>query len=100
GEASQPQRRRFDIRSWFRHSRFYDRSAIRQHYDIDDDFFRFWLDKRRVYSCAYFRRGDDTLDVAQEQKLDHICRKLRLAPGERFLDVGCGWGALVMWAAQ
>ena len=47
-----------------------------------------------MYSCAYFRGADDTLDLAQEQKLDHICRKLRLAPGERFLDIGCGWGAL------
>lgn len=100
GDAGHPQRRRFDIRSWFRHSRFFDRSAIRRHYDIDDEFFGFWLDRRRVYSCAYFRHGDDTLDVAQEQKLDHICRKLRLCPGERFLDIGCGWGALIMWAVQ
>lgn len=100
GAAGRPQRRRFDIRSWFRHSRFYDRGAIRRHYDIDDEFFGFWLDRNRVYSCAYFRHGDDTLDIAQEQKLDHICRKLRLCPGERFLDIGCGWGALVMWAAQ
>lgn len=100
GPAGRPQRRRFDIRSWFRHSRLFDRVAIRRHYDIDDGFFGLWLDQRRVYSCGYFRRGDDTLDTAQEQKLDHICRKLRLCPGERFLDIGCGWGALVMWAAQ
>lgn len=100
GNAAQSQRRRFDVRNWFRHSRFYDRQAIRQHYDMDDEFFGLWLDRRRVYSCAYFRHGDDTLDIAQEQKLDHICRKLRLCPGERFLDIGCGWGALVLWAAQ
>jgi cyclopropane-fatty-acyl-phospholipid synthase len=83
-----------------RHTRVFDSKAIRYHYDVSDDFFGLWLDKRRVYSCAYFRRADDTLDIAQEQKLDHICRKLMLRPGERFLDVGCGWGALVMWAAQ
>lgn len=87
-------------RKWIRHSRVFDREAIRHHYDVSDDFFGLWLDPRRVYSCAYFRRADDTLDLAQEQKLDHICRKLQLRPGERFLDIGCGWGALILWAAQ
>lgn len=90
----------FHLRRWMRHSRLFDRKAIRYHYDINDDFFGLWLDQRRVYSCAYYRRTDDTLDMAQEQKLDHICRKLRLQPGERFLDIGCGWGALLMWAAR
>ncbi len=90
----------YHLRKWIRHSRLFDRKAIRYHYDINDDFFGLWLDKRRVYSCAYYRHADDTLDLAQEQKLDHICRKLRLQPGERFLDIGCGWGALLMWAAQ
>jgi cyclopropane-fatty-acyl-phospholipid synthase len=85
---------------WFRHTRLFDRKAIHYHYDVNDDFFGLWLDRNRVYSCAYFRRADDTLDQAQEQKLDHICRKLRLQPGERFLDIGCGWGALIRWAAQ
>lgn len=88
------------LRKWIGHSRLFDRKAIRYHYDVGDDFFGLWLDARRVYSCAYFRRADDTLDLAQEQKLDHICRKLMLRPGERFLDIGCGWGALVMWAAK
>ncbi|MBX9810798.1 MAG: class I SAM-dependent methyltransferase [Burkholderiales bacterium] len=88
------------FRKWMRHSRLFDRKAIRYHYDVSDDFFGLWLDRRRVYSCAYFRRADDTLDIAQEQKLDHICRKLQLRPGERFLDIGCGWGALIMWAAR
>jgi len=88
------------VRKWFRHTRLFDRKAVRHHYDVGDDFFALWLDRRRVYSCAYFRRADDTLDIAQEQKLDHICRKLRLAPGERLLDVGCGWGALIQWAAE
>ena len=88
------------LRRWIGHSRVFDSKAIRYHYDVNDQFFGLWLDRRRVYSCAYFRRGEDTLDVAQEQKLDHICRKLMLKPGERFLDIGCGWGALIMWAAE
>jgi cyclopropane-fatty-acyl-phospholipid synthase len=88
------------VRKWFRHTRLFDRKAVRHHYDVGDDFFALWLDRRRVYSCGYFRSADDTLDIAQEQKLDHICRKLRLAPGERLLDVGCGWGALIQWAAE
>jgi cyclopropane-fatty-acyl-phospholipid synthase len=85
---------------WVRHTRLFDSKAVRSHYDVSDDFFGLWLDPRRVYSCAYFRRADDTLEIAQEQKLDHICRKLRLTAGERFLDIGCGWGALVIWAAE
>jgi cyclopropane-fatty-acyl-phospholipid synthase len=88
------------LRRWIGHTRVFDRKAIRHHYDLSDEFFGLWLDARRVYSCAYFRRADDTLDIAQEHKLDHICRKLMLKPGERFLDIGCGWGALVHWAAQ
>jgi len=83
-----------------KHTRGFDRQAIQSHYDVSDDFFGLWLDSNRVYSCAYFRHADDTLDMAQEQKLDHICRKLKLEPGERFLDIGCGWGALVIRAAQ
>jgi cyclopropane-fatty-acyl-phospholipid synthase len=77
-----------------------NRSNIAHHYDVSNAFYRMWLDARMVYSCAYFRTPDDTLDAAQAQKLDHICRKLRLAEGERFLDIGCGWGALVFWAAE
>ena len=77
-----------------------NRSNIAHHYDVSNAFYRMWLDARMVYSCAYFRTADDTLDTAQAQKLDHICRKLRLAEGERFLDIGCGWGALVFWAAE
>jgi cyclopropane-fatty-acyl-phospholipid synthase len=88
------------LRKWIGHSRGFDSKAVRYHYDVSDDFFGLWLDTRRVYSCAYFRRPEDPLDLAQEQKLDHICRKLQLKPGERLLDIGCGWGALVMWAAQ
>ncbi|MCW5605337.1 MAG: class I SAM-dependent methyltransferase [Burkholderiales bacterium] len=88
------------FRRWAKHTRLFDRKAVRYHYDVSDDFFGLWLDSRRVYSCAYFHHDDDTLEAAQEQKLDHICRKLMLRPGERFLDIGCGGGALLLWAAQ
>jgi len=77
-----------------------NQSNIAHHYDVSNAFYRTWLDARMVYSCAYFRTWEDSLDDAQAQKLDHICRKLRLAPGERFLDIGCGWGALIFWAAE
>ncbi|WP_298272180.1 cyclopropane-fatty-acyl-phospholipid synthase family protein [Geobacter sp.] len=82
------------------HSRERDRQAIRFHYDISNDFYRLWLDRRMVYSCAYFADEGEDLDTAQERKLDYICRKLLLQPGERLLDIGCGWGALIMHAAQ
>jgi cyclopropane-fatty-acyl-phospholipid synthase len=87
------------VASWL-HQRRANRANISHHYDVGDAFYRLWLDERMVYSCAYFRHEDDTLDVAQAQKLDHVCRKLRLAPGERFLDIGCGWGGLIFWAAE
>jgi len=77
-----------------------DRADISHHYDVGNGFYRLWLDERMVYSCAYFEHGDEDIDTAQRAKLDHICRKLRLASGERFLDIGCGWGALVLHAAQ
>ncbi len=77
-----------------------DLSDIRHHYDVGNEFYRLWLDERMVYSCAYFETGRETIDEAQRAKLDHICRKLRLQSGERFLDIGCGWGGLIMHAAQ
>jgi cyclopropane-fatty-acyl-phospholipid synthase len=83
-----------------RHSKREDREAIHHHYDVSNEFYALWLDPAMVYSCAYFRDENDALEQAQLQKLDHICTKLRLAPGEKFLDIGCGWGALVMRAAQ
>ncbi len=83
-----------------RHSRERDRSAIHYHYDVSNDFYRLWLDKNMAYSCAYFKTPQDDLDTAQVQKFDHICRKLRLQPGERFLDIGCGWGGLILHAAR
>ena len=85
---------------FWRHTRQSDRKAVSSHYDVSNDFYALWLDQRRVYSCAYFKNADDSLDQAQEQKLDHICRKLALQPGERFLDIGCGWGGLILWAAE
>jgi cyclopropane-fatty-acyl-phospholipid synthase len=83
-----------------RHSKQRDGRAVRHHYDVSNEFFALWLDRRMVYSCAYFQQPCDTLDQAQEQKLDYICRKLRLKPGERLLDFGCGWGGLILHAAK
>lgn len=83
-----------------RHSRRRDARAIRYHYDISNEFYALWLDRNMVYSCAYFKTGKEDFNLAQEQKLDHICRKLRLQPGEYFLDIGCGWGGLICWAAK
>jgi cyclopropane-fatty-acyl-phospholipid synthase len=82
------------------HSLAKDAEQIQFHYDVSDDFYKLWLDEKRVYSCAYFREPTMTLAQAQEAKLDHICRKLHLQPGERFLDCGAGWGGLLLWAAE
>src|SRR5690606_11275274 len=81
--------------SVWRHSVERDAKQIEFHYDLSDDFYALWLDPRRVYSCAYYRTPEMNLAQAQESKLDHICRKLRLREGERFLDVGAGWGGLL-----
>ena len=83
-----------------RHTPVRDAAAVTFHYDVGNSFYKLWLDRRMVYSCAYFRSQEDSLDVAQVAKLDLICRKLRLKPGERLLDVGSGWGGLVMHAAE
>jgi cyclopropane-fatty-acyl-phospholipid synthase len=80
------------------HSRGRDRGAIRYHYDLPPEFYSLFLDRGMVYSCAYFHSTEDGLEQAQEQKLDYICRKLRLRPDDHLLDVGCGWGALVIHA--
>jgi cyclopropane-fatty-acyl-phospholipid synthase len=82
------------------HSVDRDRAAITHHYNVGNDFYGLWLDRRMVYSCAFFPTGTEDLDRAQEAKLELICRKLRLRPGERLLDIGCGWGGLALHAAQ
>jgi cyclopropane-fatty-acyl-phospholipid synthase len=82
------------------HSRRRDAAAVRSHYDVGNEFYALWLDARMVYSCAYFDTGEEDIHVAQEAKLDLICRKLRLEHGETLLDIGCGWGSLVLHAAE
>jgi cyclopropane-fatty-acyl-phospholipid synthase len=82
------------------HSVERDKQAVTYHYNVSNDFYALWLDERMVYSCAYFETAGEDLDTAQERKLDYLCRKLRLRPGERLLDIGCGWGGLVIHAAQ
>ena len=83
-----------------KYSREWDQEGIQYHYDAGNDFFALFLDKRMVYSCAYFPTGMERLDEAQEHKFEHICRKLRLKEGEKLLDIGCGWGALPIHAAK
>jgi cyclopropane-fatty-acyl-phospholipid synthase len=82
------------------HSIERDRQAVTFHYNVSNKFYALWLDQRMVYSCAYFETADENLDTAQAHKLDYICRKLRLRPGDRLLDIGCGWGGLVIHAAE
>ncbi len=82
------------------HSKNENRAAISFHYDVSNQFYSLWLDEQRVYSCAYFTSPEQSLDQAQRDKLEHVCRKLRLKRGERLLDIGCGWGALICWAAR
>jgi cyclopropane-fatty-acyl-phospholipid synthase len=83
-----------------RHSQPRDGEAVRHHYDLSNEFYRLVLGPSMVYSCAYFEHPNDPLERAQQRKLDLICRKLMLAPGERLLDVGCGWGSLALHAAR
>ena len=100
GNASWRSQAMARARSMALHTLERDAQQVQFHYDLSDDFYALWLDPLRVYSCAYYRLPEMTLEQAQQAKLDHICRKLDLHPQERFLDVGCGWGGLIVWAAQ
>jgi cyclopropane-fatty-acyl-phospholipid synthase len=82
------------------HTRTLDAAAIAYHYDVSNDFYQSWLDPAMVYSCAYFEQGEESLGEAQHKKIDHILRKIGLRPGQTLLDIGCGWGALAIRAAQ
>ena len=83
-----------------RHEKLRDKEAVRFHYDVPVEFYRLWLDGRLLYSSGYFQHEDDGLDEAQTRKLEYLCRKLRLKPGDRVLDVGCGWGGFALYAAE
>ena len=82
------------------HTKKKDAEAIQYHYDVSNDFYKLFLDEHMVYSCAYFENGDEDLATAQIKKIDHILNKIQLKPGQTLLDIGCGWGALVIRAAQ
>lgn len=82
------------------HTRSRDRKSIQYHYDVSNEFYSLFLDANMVYSCAYFGAESDSLARAQERKIDHILTKLQVKPGDRLLDVGCGWGALIIRAAK
>lgn len=83
-----------------RHSKGRDQQAIHYHYDVSNEFYRLWLDRNMLYSSAYFGDGADDLEKAQLRKLDMICQKLCLRAGERLIDIGCGWGGLIIHAAR
>lgn len=87
-------------RSGLLHSLTRDRKVVSFHYDVSNEFYRLWLDREMVYSCGYFEAKGDTLDAAQIAKCRHLCRKLRLEPGQHLLDIGCGWGGFARYAAR
>ncbi|MDD5008423.1 MAG: class I SAM-dependent methyltransferase, partial [Syntrophorhabdaceae bacterium] len=73
---------------------------IAHHYDLGNEFYKHYLDESMAYSCAYFRSKEDSLEQAQQQKYEHICRKLQLKEGETLVDIGCGWGGMLLYAAR
>ena len=100
GLTKPPARPQAELRpSGRRHSKERDARAVRHHYDVSNEFFELFLGPTMVYSCAIFARGAETLEQAQEEKLDTVARKLALQEGDRVLDVGCGWGGFPLWAA-
>jgi cyclopropane-fatty-acyl-phospholipid synthase len=92
--------RRWRDFSGARHTRERDRQAVSFHYDVSNEFFQLWLDPRMIYSCAYFEERETDLATAQTAKLEYLCRKLRIQPGQRVLDIGCGWGGFALYAAR
>jgi cyclopropane-fatty-acyl-phospholipid synthase len=98
--AAKPEGRLARVVRSIKHNKKSDSKAVQYHYDVSNEFYQQWLGPAMVYSCAYFESGDETLDQAQEKKIDHILTKVQLQPGQRLLDIGCGWGALVMRAAS
>ena len=100
GLSRPPRRPAAELRpSGRRHSKERDAEAVRHHYDVSNEFFSLFLDDSTTYSCAVWREGAETLEEAQEAKLEMVCRKLALEEGDRVLDVGCGWGSFPLWAA-
>ena len=100
GVTKPPPRPASELRpSGRRHSKERDARAVRHHYDVSNEFFELFLGPTMVYSCAIWNKGAETLEEAQEEKLETVARKLELKPGDRVLDVGCGWGGFPLWAA-
>jgi cyclopropane-fatty-acyl-phospholipid synthase len=88
------------LRNFYAHTRETDKQSIQAHYDVSNEFYQLWLDERMVYSCGYFENGDEDLGTAQLKKIDHILTKIQVKPNHALLDIGCGWGSLVIRAAE
>jgi cyclopropane-fatty-acyl-phospholipid synthase len=100
-KPERPASLRWRLRDYFRRRRGRrSKDNVVHHYDLGNDFYRLWLDQQVVYTCAYFERPEMTLEEAQTAKLDHVCRKLRIRPGETVIEAGCGWGALALHLAR